>query len=226
MRLVAPFYTDLSQWRDVPVYDIHADNPARMHVTTSSREWTDGPMWEVPTDGDVIQVQSYADIVRDYVNHPEAKYDDANGNPCTGRTRGRLYPTTVVAECYDHVGKSSHQRLSADATFVKGSRYRLYDSDSESRILDTTRLILNENYTVNELLRELENQGVKISRMTLYNFKRGATDLANSPKGVLISMAKQIARKDLEPIEAAIRKRIQDGQLLAMWRHSKEAGSI
>ena len=227
MRLVAPFYTDLSQWRNVPVYDIHADNPVRLRITTSSREWTDGPLWGEIVDDDVIQVQSYADIVREYVNHPEAKYDDADGNPCTGTTRGRLYPTKVTAECYEHIGKTGHQRLSADTTLVKNSGYyRQYANDAESRILDTTRVILNEDYTRDALLLELRYRGIEAARSTIGNFKKGVGKPQAPLADALISIAKEIARKQLESAGLPVKRRITDGQIFSKWRLAKENGWI
>jgi len=61
------------------------------------RDWiTKHPEYVQPLkEGQPVPVRTYRDIVHYYVRHPEVKYDDSDGKPCTGRTRGRLYPNTA-----------------------------------------------------------------------------------------------------------------------------------
>jgi hypothetical protein len=222
MRLVSPFYSDISRWQDMPVLDIHNPDIGELKITTDSN-WSDSQFYEGGLKaGDTVQVQSYGAMIREYVNHPEAKYDDADGVACKGTTRGQLYPTTVIASSYERIGKKSAQRLSAEVTLAKGSDHvRTYASDAESRVLDTVRLILRENYTPTELLRELETCMVKISIDTIKRFFSASVIPSSETVTILSNHAKRIARQQLELHNLLAKKRLGDAELFSMWRTAR-----
>jgi hypothetical protein len=81
-------------------------------------EWIDrtdpaGAPWRISTDHvtddetRTVVVQTYANVVGAFRNHPEAKYTDSHGKPCTGATVGALHRRGVQPTTISYIGKEA-----------------------------------------------------------------------------------------------------------------------
>ena len=148
MRLIAPFINDLSRYEHEPVFTVYNGKPVEARITTDPERIDDliYHLDEVEQDHyPVIPVKTYRDVVDSYVNHPERKYDDVNGNPCTGETRGRLYPTRIVISEYQHISKTGMEELTAERT-LQTDHYKVYANDGPERVRELTKEILRNRY--------------------------------------------------------------------------------
>ncbi len=144
-----------------------------------------------------VPVRPYRDIVHDYVWHPEVKYDDADGKPCTGRTRGRLRPTTVIAEYAYHIGKTGNPFFNAEKT-VDEVHYRDYDTERRAHL--EWRLTLDAlPKNGSEIARRLEAMGVEVTPQTIRNLISGrAVKPHRELRSALIRLARDYAQTQLE----------------------------
>ena len=55
-----------------------------------------------------MRVKTYADVLREYEFHPEAKCADADGNPCGKQTVGLLQRRTIRISEIRYIGKESN----------------------------------------------------------------------------------------------------------------------
>lgn len=206
MRLVTPYASpeELADWENLSaVYDIHGDGTA-----LKIKPWPEmtndelaafldghqpeefGPRYLTFVPDQPIPVKTYRDIIHSYVMHPEVKYDDANGKQCTGRTRGRLQPTTIVAEYVQHIGKTGNPFFNADKT-LEELHYRDYDSERrEDFEWSLTLRILPSNAL--EVSRQLAAMGSKESDRTI---RRHVGDRLIKAKPQLRSDFMKLARR-------------------------------
>ena len=223
MRLITPYASpeELADWENLgDVYDIHGDGtPFRIKP---SSELTDEEMeaflqgdsypdkkyyrdWiarhpeyvQQLKEGQPVPVSTYRDIVYDYVRHPEVKYDDADGKPCTSRTRGRLYPTTIMAEYAYHIGKTGNPFFNAEKT-IDEVHYRDYDTERREHLEWQLALeALPKN--ASEIALRLEAMGVKVTPQAIRNLITGRTVKARRElRSALIGLARDYAQKKLE----------------------------
>ena len=221
MRLIAPFINDLSRYEHEPVFTVYNGKPVEARITTDPERIDDliYHLDEVEHNHyPVIPVKTYRDVVDSYVNHPERKYDDENGNPCTGETRGRLYPTRIVISEYQHISKTGMEELTAEKT-LQTDHYKIYANDGPERVRDLTKQILRDRYNGRELARELSRRGTDASVRTVYNFldPRKTTmpraDLFNA----LVSLARDLAARELNAAGIHVPSRYSDSQIFSMW---------
>ncbi len=97
LTLIAPYSNKPDEWATLPWRNRHDPDGPAYTITTG---WTDD-------DQHRIGVQTYADILRNYRRHPEAKFADANGQPCTSDTKGQLHRRTIRHRSTRYIGKES-----------------------------------------------------------------------------------------------------------------------
>lgn len=56
-------------------------------------------------------MRTYGDFIKKHINHPEAKYDGEDGEPCGETTVGRLKPCHVLAKWIKYIGKEADSSL-------------------------------------------------------------------------------------------------------------------
>jgi hypothetical protein len=97
-QLVSPYADDPGTWLRLDW--IHRCSGQRYRITTADR--TGGP--------GVARVQTYRDVLEDFVFHPEAKSAGPDGMPCGRATVGLLGRRVVrsLPELTTHVGKESN----------------------------------------------------------------------------------------------------------------------
>ncbi len=132
LRLITPFSDDPSTWLDATYVDLHTKRKYR--ITTDI---------DAAIPGKVIAVKTYRSIIHSYVNHPEFKYDDADGKQCQSSTRGRLYPAHVYAESFTHISKDSSSISRASEEFEYGGP-KVYHNDSRQRLEMIVRSLLSD----------------------------------------------------------------------------------
>ncbi len=116
IRPIGPYESDSRKWRRLPWVDLHTGKPVRL-------------TWAREASGLVtraIRVQTYRDVLRRYVTHPEAKAAGLDGEPCGPHTTGELSRLHAHIERTVHVGKESHELEEVqagltlpDATYVR-----------------------------------------------------------------------------------------------------------
>ncbi len=57
-----------------------------------------------------IAVKSYGNVIGAYKDHPEAKFEDRDGNPCDTTTTGVLGRSHIIANRHRYVGKETSRR--------------------------------------------------------------------------------------------------------------------
>jgi hypothetical protein len=95
-RLIAPYSKDPDSWARLPWVDLYSRSPCS--VTTHATE-----------GGNLAQLRTMGEVIRDHHHHPEAKCLGPDGRVCHGRTRGLLQPRPVVAASIQAIGKESHK---------------------------------------------------------------------------------------------------------------------
>ncbi|WP_084666194.1 hypothetical protein [Thermanaeromonas toyohensis] len=58
-----------------------------------------------------VVVRTYGDFIKKHINHPEAKYDGEDGQPCGETIVGRLKPCHVLAKWIKYIGKEADSFL-------------------------------------------------------------------------------------------------------------------
>lgn len=97
-HLIAPYETVPRQWGKMQWIDQYTGK--RYRITAS------GPHGSRT----VARVKSYGDVLREYEFHPEAKYADANGAPCSKQTIGLLSRRHVAIDLpVRYIGKESNR---------------------------------------------------------------------------------------------------------------------
>jgi hypothetical protein len=228
MRLIAPYETDLSKWRTLPIFTVSRTNPIEIRITTDPNGWTGEP-WLGIQNGNLIPVKTYGMMIEDYVNHPEPKYDDANGNPCTGQTRGQLYPTRVIASEYQHISKSGKMSFNAAKTLDR-AHHMIYNTDGPAREREFTRFILSEcvkgkSMSHKDLLNRLRDGGVDWDQSSLSRFLTGVV-LTPRPEvyDTLVRIARGIACKQLDSIGQLPQRRDDSVAVFSRWKTAKDKG--
>ncbi len=195
MRLIAPFERDSSKWPGMTVIDIHSRK--RYRITTD-------PVKAIT--GKVILVKTYREILSQYIDHPEIKYDDKNGNPCKAETRGALRPCHIHAMSYQHVTKDSSSITTVSEAYLHDGPF-IYNDDSGER----TAAIAREVFQAYEYGRGRIANETKTTEKEARDFLEGRTSRNPRP---YIELAAKLATSDL----SNVRRRESSRQILARWK--------
>lgn len=94
-QLVAPYSCNPSEWKDLPWMDLHSGKTFAIRTND-------------PSDPVAIRVQTHADVLDRFRNHPEAKSTGPGGDPSDARTVGLLGRTPVHVLTVFHIGKETN----------------------------------------------------------------------------------------------------------------------
>lgn len=141
------------EWTTDPFWNIHDPSglPYRISTTVSNAEQAD-------EENCILRVDSYRDVIRKYLEHPEIKYADRNGKPCGKHTKGILYRREIHIDYLLHQGKESNH-LSDDLQDNTGDPYviteygtgRTVHNDFTDLIIPVLKSIGNNQTVVNLL---------------------------------------------------------------------------
>lgn len=96
-HVVQPYSRDPETWLAHDWFDVHTGESFR------------GTLDPVRTPHAVV-LKTIGDVIAEYVDHPESKFTDANGTPCTAMTRGLLRRRWVIAESTGlYIGKEANR---------------------------------------------------------------------------------------------------------------------
>ena len=98
-HLIAPYETDPRKWETMRWIDQYSKDGKRYRISTSAPHGS----------RTMARVKSYADVLREYEYHPEAKCTDASGAPCRKQTLGLLGRRHVAIDGFDYIGKESNK---------------------------------------------------------------------------------------------------------------------
>ncbi len=99
IRPIAPYEPDPRKWRRLQWVDLHTGKPVRL-------SWDPKPTGLM---AGAVRVQTYRDVLRRFVTHPEAKLAGPDGLPCGPYTTGELSRLHVDVTDVVHIGKESHE---------------------------------------------------------------------------------------------------------------------
>lgn len=88
--------------------DLHTGRPVKL-------AWTPEPTY---LETGTIRVQTYRDVIRRHLAHPESKAAGPDGEPCGPDTIGKLRRLTIDIVDVLHIGKESHELEEVQAHLV------------------------------------------------------------------------------------------------------------
>jgi uncharacterized protein (DUF2147 family) len=109
--LIMPFSKHREEWASTKAIDTRTGKRYRIHPGVDRNGCKRrGEIW----------VKTYGNILGEYRAHPEAKFVDRDGNPCSDTTRGLLRPSHIVAAAHRYIGKetSRHWEQGDDMSLV------------------------------------------------------------------------------------------------------------
>jgi hypothetical protein len=106
-RLTAPYNSDPDAWETLEWRNIYDPDGPSYRITTTK---TASP------EPDLAVVKSYRDVLREYLIHPEHKFNGPDGQPCRRNTRGLLERRPVQLAGYPRlIGKEANNIDEAQA---------------------------------------------------------------------------------------------------------------
>ncbi len=108
IRPIAPYKRDPRKWRRLRWVDLHTGRPVRL-------SWAAEPTY---LQTGAIRVQTYGDVLRRHLTHPESKSAGPDGEPCGSSTVGQLQRLSVRIADVLHIGKESHELEEVQARLV------------------------------------------------------------------------------------------------------------
>lgn len=99
MVLVAPYERDSSRWLETTWWNRYSGRTYR--ITTKRSEGFERP--------GLVTVKNFADVIAEYLVHPEAKSMGPDNRPCGRATTGLLGRRAVFALSPSHIGKESNR---------------------------------------------------------------------------------------------------------------------
>jgi len=100
--LVAPFESDQQKWIESACVNIGDPNDTRKYELTTD--------FTSPEYGKRAVVDTFANLLYRYLQHPEAKSLAPDGGPCKADTRGLLQRAHIIAGKHRRIGKESDRR--------------------------------------------------------------------------------------------------------------------
>jgi hypothetical protein len=199
-QLLAPYTNKPEDWTDLEWID--RTDPA-------------GPRWRIST-GDVtddagrtVVVQTYADVIGLFRNHPEAKYADSHGQPCTGATVGALHRRDVRPTTISYIGKEADKIDEVQAGLVTAIDHVITSYTLLDRFHDLV-LPATAHLTTSEIADRVKARGFHASRQAIVRAvqrsRRGATPRSDLRQAIT----------DVALVEAAIRNRVYRDRPLAL----------
>jgi len=160
--------------------DNQADKPTLItRFTKHSKEWSDAKYFNVRTgksyrittgeskSKNVIRVRSYRQVLDDYVNNAESKFNGPDGKQCMFNTRGILQRTDVIADQHNYCGKETNRKFEAGPLD--------HETDFKCKIYASGRVAADA-----KMLRQLSHyserelsESTKVNRKPIRTLRRG-----------------------------------------------------
>lgn len=122
IRPIAPYEKDPRKWRSLRWVDLHTGKPVKL-------AWTPEPTY---LETGTIRIQTYRDVIRRHLAHPESKSAGPDGAPCLSDTFGELGRLNVEIIDALHIGKESHELEQVQAQLVApATTYVTYVEETE-----------------------------------------------------------------------------------------------
>ena len=175
-RLIAPYETNSARWYEMPWINKDAPRDGTYTITTDlNRDEGTSPREAI--------VVSYCQVLHDYLNHPEAKYADAHGQPCGPDTRGRLHRHPIHLTSLRLIGKEANEIAAAEAGLTTPMEEQValgrHDLQLEAALAATA-------YLGGRALA----QRLGVDRRTVDRFRRG-TKPGTGLRSALVDLARQ-----------------------------------
>jgi len=126
-QLISPYEPNPQRWLKTRWIDRYSENTFR--ITTRGHHGGPG----------VARVQTYGDIIKSYEYHPEAKFADAKGRPCSRDTVGLLQRRHIRIGLLTNIGKESNslEEVQAGIEHEEADVYTEYRDPHRSRWVTT-----------------------------------------------------------------------------------------
>ena len=107
--LIMPYSTDRERWLNTKVFNVRNGKEHSMILLSVGEE-----------EPEEIEVASYGNVASTYMEHPEAKFLNSDGEPCATTTCGRLSRSHIVMDSPRWIGKetSRHWEQGDDISMV------------------------------------------------------------------------------------------------------------
>lgn len=189
IRPIGPFTTNPEEWETIGFRDLYDPEGPEFYIATDAPARGENESSRI-----VVKVKSYADVVGSYSVHPETKFADSDGKPCSFRTRGLLYRHHVKVHSWQHQGKETNdlQERETDTVVDRGSVVAEYgtglDKDDFARFAVP---VLRELFhgKSQRLADMVEAVGMSVTKRTLTNILSGKHSPRSELREALISVA-------------------------------------
>ena len=132
---VAPYEADPSRWQGLPWIDRYSGD----------RYWVGGA--DQRDDPEVMHLQSYRNVVREFRTHPEAKSAGGDSKACSRQTVGLLQRRTVQERYVIHVGKEANKLEEVEAGHERDPEvlYTQFETPTRDPCLSTFAPLLQQH---------------------------------------------------------------------------------
>ena len=155
-HLIAPYETDPRKWLALPWIDRYTGKQYRISASLPSATRR------------LARVKSYGDVLEEYEFHPEAKCNDASGEPCGKQSVGLLQRRLVRIEKLHFIGKESKRLEEVEAGGLPDARDAYTEYPDPRRDEWATKWLPVLRATP---VPQLQKQGV--ARATIYAVRTG-----------------------------------------------------
>jgi hypothetical protein len=159
-NFIVPFESDRSKWSTLRGINLKDENIYRIAMFPDGKR-------------DTVVPESFRIILRQYLQHPEAKSLAPDGTPCTGATRGLLQRARITAGKLVPVGKETDRRWEQgeDPSMVDSDIY-IYEKRTKLVIADASerkkwsdvgprRLMRESNLSQEPVSNAIKGKGVR-----------------------------------------------------------------
>lgn len=214
LQLIAPFNPDPRTWLDLPWMDAHT---GRRYRITTDYETADSD-----TTGQLLVVKSYREVIREYFNHPELKYDGPDGKRCGSKTRGQLQPGIAIPESYEHISKDGSYVNSPSAVFEHRGPH-VFDDDSGPVLMGAVREILRlMGYSSRDVERSMG-----LTQSTAVRFMNGRiTAMRQHNWRTVLRETRQLVEQDLKAVGYWSPRLRSNADIFRLWKKAVESSVI
>jgi hypothetical protein len=176
-HLIAPYEPNPHRWFKTSWIDRYSGKTFR--ITTRGHHGGPG----------LARVQTYGEVIESYEYHPEAKFADAQGEPCHKQTIGLLQRRHVRIGLLMNIGKESNSLEEVQAGLVHDEEnvYTTYD-DPHRSLWQTNVLPALREAPLAMLVKACAG---KLSRRALIDIRAGRSNPHHKNRELLVSVARK-----------------------------------
>jgi hypothetical protein len=218
IRPIAPYSSKPEEWKTTEFRDLHNPDGPGYWIQDETI-----PGQDIPAQ-DVLIAPTFGDVIESYIRHPEFKFNDASGQPCSRDTRGILQRKHVHVFSTHSIGKEANDLDKRDTVRTLGEIRADYGASYEEWKLVIAILTCYGRRQIRDWLRE---RGFEVrSDSTISELFRRTTlrrRLQHDPLvNALIALAIDLAVQDLDEGGVPFRitpttKRTRWREILATW---------